>query len=261
MNMLKNDSDLFLAVENYMSSPVDTISKTSSIKEALDFLKQKQYKRVIVVEKNGDIYGIVSQKELISLFYSRWSSLMKEHQAELNEINGILENKNKRFEKLAFTDALTGLYNRYKFSELYLSAYTAMIQRHNKMSIIMLDIDFFKKVNDKYGHNIGDKVLMQISQTLSYFLRNIDIICRWGGEEFIALLPTAQLDIAKDIANKIRINIADAKIDMVGQVTASFGVAEVREGEDMETAIGRADKALYLAKDSGRNCVKTEIDS
>ena len=260
MKIIKNDSDLALPVHNYMSSPVDTISKNSSIKETLTFLKQKHYKRVIVVEDNGDIYGIVSQKELISLSYSRWTHLMKEHQEELSEINSILENKNKKFETLASTDSLTGLYNRYKFSELYLSSYTAMIQRHNQMSIILLDIDFFKKVNDTYGHNIGDKVLIQISHTLLRTLRNVDIICRWGGEEFVALLPTAPLNIAVDIANKIRINIEQLEIDTVGHVNASFGVSEVREGDDMESAISRADKALYLAKDSGRNCVKTELE-
>ena len=258
MKILNNDSDLSLAVENYMSSPVDTIKKNSSIKEALDFLKKKHYKRVIVVEESGNIYGIVSQKELISLSYSRWTNLMKEHQEELNEINTILKNKNKEFETLASTDSLTGLYNRYKFSELYITSYKSMVQRHNNMSLILLDIDFFKKVNDTFGHNRGDQVLIQISHTLLRTLRNIDIICRWGGEEFVALLPTAPLDIAKNIAEKIRTNIEQLTIDVVGKVSASFGVAEVKEGEKMEDVIDRADKALYLAKESGRNCVRTE---
>ena len=260
MKILNNDSDLSLSVHNYMSSPVDTINKNSSIKEALSFLKQKHYKRVIVVEDNGNIYGVVSQKELISLSYSRWTLLMKEHQEELNEINEILENKNKEFETLASTDSLTGLYNRYKFSELYISSYTSMLQRHNKMSLILLDIDFFKKVNDNYGHNMGDQVLIQISLTLLRTLRNIDIICRWGGEEFVAILPTAPLEIANVITEKIRKSIEELDIDIVGKVTASFGIAEVKEGESMEDVVDRADKALYLAKGSGRNCVKTELD-
>jgi len=135
-----------------------------------------------------------------------------------------------------------------------------MVQRHNKMSLILLDIDFFKKVNDNYGHNMGDQVLIQISHTLLRTLRNIDIICRWGGEEFIAILPTAPLEIASVITEKIRKSIEELDIDIVGKVTASFGVAEVKEGESMEDVVDRADKALYLAKDSGRNCVKTELD-
>ena len=183
---------------------------------------------------------------------------MKEYQEELSEINHMLENKNKEYETLASTDSLTGLYNRYKFSELYLSSYTAMVQRHNKMSIILLDIDFFKKVNDTHGHNVGDTVLRQISHALLKILRDIDIVCRWGGEEFIVLLPTASLENAVMLAEKLRVYIQDMKIDIVDSITASFGVCEVKEGEDMQSAVDRADKALYLAKNNGRNCVKTE---
>ena len=134
-----------------------------------------------------------------------------------------------------------------------------MIQRHNDMSIILLDIDFFKKVNDTYGHNAGDKVLIQISQVLLKALRNIDVVCRWGGEEFIVLLPTASLSNATILAQKLRKHIERMEIEVVGSISASFGVSQVREGEDMKEAIDRADKALYLAKDSGRNCVKTEL--
>ncbi|MEA1955639.1 MAG: diguanylate cyclase [Campylobacterota bacterium] len=260
MRLLKNNNDLSLSVENYMSSPVDTINKNSSIKEALLFIKQKHYKRVVVVDNDGVLSGIVSQKELISLTYSRWAMLMKEYQAELNEINNMLKSQNKEFEVLASTDPLTGLYNRHKFSELYISSYQAMTQRHNKMSIILLDIDFFKKVNDTYGHNVGDQVLIQISHTLLRTLRNIDIVCRWGGEEFIVLLPTAELEMAITIAEKIRKYIESLNIDIAGQVTASFGISEVKEGETMEDVINRADRALYIAKESGRNCVKTELD-
>ena len=260
MNLIKNKSDLEVEVSEYMASPVDTIDKSSSIKEALVFLTTKHYKRVVVVDEHGDLAGIISQKELISLTYSRWAILMKEYQKELSEINSTLENKNREYETLASTDSLTGLYNRYKFSELYLSSYMAMVQRHNEMSIILLDIDFFKRVNDTYGHNAGDQVLIQISHTLLKTLRNIDVVCRWGGEEFIVLLPTASLENASILAEKLRKHIESQEIDIVGSITSSFGVSQVREGEDMQSVIDRADKALYLAKNSGRNCVKTELD-
>ena len=260
MHLIKNKRDLSLSVKNYMSSPVNTIGKDSSVKDALGFIKDKHYKRVIVVDENGQLSGVISQKELISLTYSRWAVLMKEYQLELNEINSILQSKNREYETMASTDSLTGLYNRYKFSELYLSSYTSMVQRHNEMSLIMLDIDFFKKVNDTYGHNIGDQVLIQISHVLLRTLRNIDIVCRWGGEEFMVLLPTASLSQASHLAEKLRSDIESLELDVVGSVTASFGVSLVREGESMQDAIERADKALYLAKKSGRNCVQTELD-
>ncbi len=135
-----------------------------------------------------------------------------------------------------------------------------MVQRHNDMSLILLDIDYFKKVNDVYGHNAGDKTLVQVSHILLKILRNVDVVCRWGGEEFLVMLPTADLDHAVVIAEKLRYSIEELDIDTVGQVTASFGVSQVREGEEMQDAISRADKALYLAKDYGRNCVKSESE-
>jgi diguanylate cyclase (GGDEF)-like protein len=135
-----------------------------------------------------------------------------------------------------------------------------MVQRHNDMSLILLDIDYFKKVNDVYGHNAGDKTLVQVSHTILKILRNVDVVCRWGGEEFLIILPTADIEHAISIAEKLRKAIEDLCIDVVGKITASFGVSQVREGEEMQESIDRADKALYLAKDSGRNCVKCEAD-
>ncbi len=260
MKLIKYKDNLEVAVSNYMSSPVDTIHKNASIKEALEFVKQKHYKRVVVVDDKGDLLEIISQQELISLSYARWALLMKEYQEELSEINNILEDKNKEYETMASTDPLTGLYNRYRFSELYQSLYASMQQSDNDLFIVLLDIDFFKRINDTYGHNMGDQVLIQITHALLRTLRNIDIVCRWGGEEFIVLFPTASLADASTVAEKLRISIESMKIDTVGSVTASFGVSQVLEGDEMRDAIDRADKALYLAKNSGKNCVKTELD-
>lgn len=260
MWLIKNKEDLELPVSEFMTTPVNTISKKSSIKDALTFITQKRYKRAIVVNDDGTLSGIIAQKDIISLTYTRWAMIMREYQDELSDMNTMLEDKNKEYEKKASIDSLTGLYNRYKFTELYNSSYTSMIQRHNDMSLILLDIDFFKKVNDNFGHNIGDQVLIKVAHSLLKTLRNIDIVCRWGGEEFIVLLPTAALEIATDLAEKLRQNISEVEIELVGHVNASFGVSQVREGETMEAVIDRADKALYLAKKSGRNCVKTEND-
>ncbi|PHQ65042.1 MAG: diguanylate cyclase [Sulfurimonas sp.] len=260
MRLIKNKTELDVEIEEHMSSPVDSIHKNSSVREALSFIKDRHYKRVIVVDDDGSLSGIISQKELISITYSKWAMLMKEYQDELSEINLMLENKNIEYETIASTDALTGLYNRHKFYQLYLSSYTSMVQRHNDMSLILLDIDHFKKVNDVYGHNAGDKTLVQVSHTILKTLRNVDVVCRWGGEEFLVLLPTADMIHAISIAEKLRKAIEELDIDIVGSITSSFGVSLVREGEDMQDVIDRADKALYLAKDSGRNCVKSEAD-
>jgi len=260
INLVKYEKDFNAPVSQYMTTPIETIQKDSTIKKALEFINNKQYKRVVVVDNNGELAGIITQKELISLTYSKWVIIMQEHQEELNELNNLLKNKNIEYEKMASTDSLTGLYTRYTFSKLFINAYSAMAQRDNEMTLIMLDIDYFKKINDTYGHNNGDKVLIQISVSVLKILRNIDIICRWGGDKFVALLPTANIINATKIAQKIRKYIEKLEIDEVGKVSVSFGVAQVRIGDNVEKVIGRADEALFLAKDSGKNCVKTELD-
>lgn len=259
VKIIEKNEDLDLPISRYMSTPVETINKNCSVKEALDFLKQKHYKRVVVVDDDGKMSGVISQKELIATTYSRWSVLTKEYQKELSEINSALVKKNIKYKEIASRDSLTKLYNRHKFTKLYQSSYETMIERENEMSLIMIDIDNFKKINDTYGHNVGDSVIVQISQTLVENLRNIDIICRWGGEEFVILLPTADIDNAALLAEKLRSYIEDLKVERVGKITASFGISSVVEGDDLKSVVNRADEALYLAKQSGRNCVKLQI--
>lgn len=259
VRVMKHNENLELNIDSYMSSPVDTISKNCSMKDALEFLKRKRYKRVVVVDEDGKMSGIITQKELISLSYSRWAMLIKEHHEELSQLNASLLYKSKKYEVMASTDALTGLYNRHKFSELYNSSYLTMEQRDNEMSLMILDIDYFKKINDTFGHGIGDGVLIQISHALLKNLRNIDIICRWGGEEFVVLLPAVDLNQATFLAEKLRESLESLEIDTVGSISGSFGVTQVNRGDDLGVVIERADKALYEAKASGRNCVRTNF--
>ena len=256
MKLMKSNANLMLPVQYYMISPVDTVENSCTIKKALEFIQEKHYQRVVVVDEEALFIGIVKQSELIALTYSNWASMMQEYQEELSEINTLLKNKNRKFEHLASTDSLTGLYNRYKFTELFVSSYATMTQREACMSLIMLDIDLFKQVNDTYGHDVGDKVLVQVSHAILRTLRNVDIVARWGGEEFVMLLPTANLENAKFLAEKIRKEIEDLHIDIAGSITVSLGVTEIKMGDTLENALKRADDALYLAKKSGRNCWK-----
>lgn len=259
LKVIEKNEDSDLPVSSYMSAPVETINKNSSVKNALDFLKQKHYKRVVVVDDDGKMSGVISQKELIATTYSRWAVLTKEYQKELTEINIALVNKNIKYKDIASRDSLTKLYNRYKFAEFYQFSYETMIERESEMSLIMIDIDNFKKINDTYGHNAGDSVIVEISQTLVKNLRNIDIVCRWGGEEFVILLPAVDIENAALLAEKLRRYIEDLELGNVGTITASFGIAKVVEEDDLKSVIHRADEALYLAKKSGRNCVKLQI--
>ncbi len=123
------------------------------------------------------------------------------------------------------------------------------------MSLVMVDVDFFKKINDTYGHGVGDKVLVNISELFLSLLRDEDIVCRWGGEEFVILLPSANLKDALSLAEKLRGRIEMMEIETVHKVTASFGVTQVRVDDDLKSAVDRADSALYRAKNAGRNCV------
>lgn len=255
VRLIKEKSDLKLPIKTYMSSPVDCVEKDTSVRDSLEFVKAKHYKRLVVVDEDGQLAGIITQKELIFLTYNRWTLIMKEHQEELQEINIMLKEQNKEYELLASLDSLTKLYNRYKFKQLFNSSLETTLQRSDVMSLVILDIDYFKKVNDQFGHNTGDKVLETVAKILKQEVRKVDIVGRWGGEEFVILLPTVTKEHAYKIAEKIRLKIKNTKMDLVGNVSASFGVTEVTDKEFLEDVVARADEALYRAKESGRDKV------
>lgn len=162
----------------------------------------------------------------------------------------------KRIEELSITDRLTGLYNRLKLDEV-LSLHVSLAQRHQSIfSTIILDIDKFKSVNDTYGHQVGDTLLQEIAQVLKNNVRLEDIIGRWGGEEFLMVLPNTTHDGAMLLAQKLRKAIEQTAFSTVGTRTSSFGVASYIVGDDTKTIVGRADEALYRAKEGGRNRVE-----
>lgn len=169
----------------------------------------------------------------------------------------LLEAKNKELEELVSIDSLTGIYNRNKLKEIV--AYELRKYKREKipLSLIMFDIDHFKKINDTYGHNVGDYALKTISNIVLENIRESDVFARWGGEEFVILAPNTKIENAQVLAEKLRKKIANFDFDGIGTITCSFGVAEIREGFGLENMIESADKALYVAKRSGRN--RTEL--
>ena len=163
----------------------------------------------------------------------------------------------KELEKLAITDALTGLYNsRHFFSQI-----KTEIKRYDRyfraLSLLIIDIDFFKQYNDTWGHLEGDKVLMGIGQVISSCMRSMDTAYRYGGEEFAILLPETKLQKACVVGARIKDNISSKLFEpepgIQKSVTVSIGATELKEGEDFRSFISRTDKALYKSKDSGRN--------
>lgn len=169
-------------------------------------------------------------------------------------------------EARARTDTLTGLPNRRALEEFcHLVQLMAMEQRKS-LSVLMIDVDHFKRFNDNYGHNVGDQVLRLVAKALRSRMRDSDMPARYGGEELIAVLPDTDLALCTEIADQIRRAIEQCQIvrrstgEVLPSLTVSIGVGQFRFGESMTDLIDRCDRALYLAKRLGRNRVVTEID-
>ncbi|PJA32361.1 MAG: hypothetical protein CO187_04385 [Zetaproteobacteria bacterium CG_4_9_14_3_um_filter_53_7] len=166
----------------------------------------------------------------------------------------------KEVELLAATDSLTGLMNRRSFIERAEKEYSRAIRYERSFAILMIDIDKFKNINDQHGHDIGDTVLKAVSKQLSSSLRQVDIVSRWGGEEFIALLPETWSEQAATVADKIRTSVGSLMIEgndgKLVSVSLSAGVAASSDKISLEEVIRRADNALYSAKNAGRNTVR-----
>ncbi len=161
----------------------------------------------------------------------------------------------KKLIEASITDYLTGLYNR-RFLDQILQREKALADRYGiPFSIILLDLDNFKVINDIYGHQTGDQVLIKMAELLKKNLRATDIIGRWGGEEFLIILPNLDIKEALKVAEKLRNLICQLKVPPVEGISASFGVSQYNRVEPYEELIKRADLALYKAKAEGKNCV------
>lgn len=177
----------------------------------------------------------------------------------LSRVNERLKESNQKLEELSNTDVLTGVYNRRKLIEVIEAELNKGARYGNTCSLIMFDIDHFKNINDSHGHQAGDRVLKSVSLATKNAIRETDSIGRWGGEEFIVLLPETELNEAKSVATKLQLRIKQlsfAPLDLT--VTASFGVATYNKHEDCDTFIHRADEFMYQAKENGRDQVITE---
>jgi diguanylate cyclase (GGDEF)-like protein len=166
-----------------------------------------------------------------------------------------LEKSNDELTVSSSTDYLTNLYNRKEIDTLLEKAINLNKRYKDNFSIILLDIDNFKETNDKYGHLVGDQVLISFANILVGFTREVDLIGRWGGEEFIIICPNTKKDEALILAEKLRATIEKYKFNDIGHKTASFGVVSYEEDESLNELLLRVDKALYSSKSKGRNKV------
>lgn len=178
----------------------------------------------------------------------------KKKQAELLKLNNALELQNKEFSEVARTDSLTGVLNRLGLRDEVYEKMAVWEAKNISLSLVMIDLDHFKKINDTYGHDVGDDVIKKSADVFLKNIRGSDLIARWGGEEFLLLCQNTSLSAAKLIAEGLREKLSELAVAPNLVVTASFGVASgsVREFNRLHTL---ADKALYQAKSEGRNRV------
>ena len=195
---------------------------------------------------------LVAVMTLIYLFgRERWfhDSIQMERRLKLQELAQDL-----RFQ--ASTDPLTGLFNRLKFDQALSNEMSRVVRYESPLALVLYDVDGFKAVNDTYGHQVGDKVLTQLSRLVAKNIRDCDVLARWGGEEFVIMLPGCDGPMAVQAAEKLRAAIRQVAFDVVGNITCSFGAAEYVDGDSAETLFSRSDDALYRAKVNGRDRVE-----
>lgn len=201
------------------------------------------------------VWGMSAFLYLVKRMHSIRQELNKSghRQQELEALNRLLNVNRQRLEDKIIRDPLTGILNRDGIANIFED--TSKSPTPINLSIIFIDIDFFKNINDTYGHNVGDQVLVQFATTLKESTREIDVLARWGGEEFILACPNTELLQAVTLAEKLRVAIMSSQWPEQMALTASFGVAEMGNESPTEF-IGRADMALYSAKTKGRNRVE-----
>ncbi len=164
-----------------------------------------------------------------------------------------IKDMNEQFKIMSQTDDLTGIYNRRKITEV-IDDYIGLSQKHHKsFCIALIDIDHFKNINDDFGHSTGDKVLYYFSSNIKFLMHSTHVLSRWGGDEFIVVMPNCNDQEGSKVIEDIRIGIERYRFPDVGQVTFSAGISSYEEGDDISKLIDKADIALYASKKKGRN--------
>lgn len=211
---------------------------------------------------NGAIKAFVQAQELVqkNAELRHLNAELERHNASLElavaQRTAELEEKNKLLERLSTTDRLTGLFNRLHLDRVLAQEWARFQRQQTPFSLILLDIDAFKAVNDTYGHQVGDSVLVEVARVMELHVRRSDVVGRWGGEEFLVVCIDTDLDQALTVAEKLRVALAAQPIAVTGPKTGSFGVSVASGCDSVQALVSRADEALYRAKNAGRNRVE-----
>ena len=177
---------------------------------------------------------------------------------QLERYQQTIMNQNRELNLLATVDMLTGIYNRQGFVAIMEQSLAGSKRHDFSLSLIMFDLDYFKKINDTYGHGVGDAVLAAVGTLLGEVKRVSDVVARWGGEEFVVACSYTELDGAVKLAEKIQSRLVSEEFPHGIELTASFGVVQYHQLDSLDQFVNRADMALYRSKESGRNMITQE---
>lgn len=217
-------------------------------------------------QEPGELKGLLQDLVLDTRKMEKVTSELRQELQRARDQSDQLQRMLQDARREATRDVLTGLYNRRYFEEKLRSLYQEFLRKNSPFSVILLDIDLFKRINDTHGHTVGDGVLEFIGSMLKGMVKGRDVPARFGGEEFAILLPLTSLEGACVLAENIRKEISSKNLkvknsqERIGVVTVSLGVAQAAPEDTPETLVERADRALYRAKVCGRNQVKSERD-
>ncbi len=245
------------AVEEHVRGIRNSVGSAIDINEVRTVIEQ----RLQVIDKSMNDF--VQTEDKRAQRSEEAIAALKKRLAEMEQETGELRNSIRLEHARALTDGLTGIPNRLSYDERVGQEYARFKRMGTPLSLMVMDIDHFKNINDQFGHAAGDKALTYIAKLLSSEIRETDFLARYGGEEFVLLLPDTDLQAALGVGDKLRQAVAQAHFhfkDAYTPITISCGVAEFHPGDEPESCFGRADQAMYLAKQQGRNRCKTEKD-
>jgi diguanylate cyclase (GGDEF)-like protein/PAS domain S-box-containing protein len=250
-------NDTFLKLTSYTQDQLTGVSYCSlCTKETADSL---EYECFSSMDKQGEYDGVLECKKSDGSSYWAETHVVVEYDENNNRTGYLIFQQDitqkVALEKASITDTLTQVNNRMRFDEISQQRLEEFSRYDKISSLIICDIDDFKLINDKYGHSIGDEVLKKFAKVLKQNVRFTDTLARWGGEEFVILLPQADITHAVAAATKIRSAIETYDFGCDERITASFGVSMTQDEDTQTLWFNRADKALYLAKQSGKNSV------
>ncbi len=249
----KTNDDFFAIYNDFFSAfiPHCDYLHAESIEEFLQAFEEFERSKRVVLLMGKDFIPKAFQIDIKELMIDK----QKVYLFSLTDITELRE-KQIKIEHKAYFDNLTAIYNRNKFEEFFQTELIRAKRYSRDLSLVILDIDFFKKVNDTYGHLAGDDILKALVQKVTKQIRETDIFARWGGEEFVLLMPETNKEEAFEVCESLRKEIAFLEHPTVGNITCSFGISQLLKADTKESIFKRCDDALYKAKHSGRNRVE-----